>query len=602
MGYGPSPAPKRTWKQVLLPEYGTYMEFRKLKAAEREKAKQAKEGGEPLSIVSRGQYAAFDQFTDLLEHGAAVSRHQRKYLVGIPVVLMFLCGATFGTSGYLVFVEGMKSNAATAVQEHSYLVQLAIIMLCFTMVCLCASISPTSIKQIYYTNVGLGLYFAVCGAILCPLAMPMLLPDKTGTVYKLWMLCGVVKCYGYILTNTWAVCTQPPRKCLRIMEWGLMVVCVGIGIFTMFANYFCMLDYGAELPPHWFRNYVFMSLTCCAIGYMAITDVPRVLGKKFLVLLHSIQSPDTSFDQQVLAATITIMVGADSGFREILSAALRSLRCVSMADVTWDEFKENTPNPKCYSKSRAVSFKEIDYFISHSWSDDPHAKWAAVQEMRTTFKKANGREPLVWFDKYCIDQNAIDQSVRRLPIFVVASRKFYVLLGPSYATRCWCMLELFVFKACQRCGLFSDTELVIAPLKTSGTNMHLADLASTFNIHHTKCFRDVDRQTIFGIVETAGDGAIGFTEAVRSLAKAAGEQVGGEMPPVSEMPGASDAPTAKLRRRASGASVPPSPPSPTACKDAAAEVDVEVGADTEVDIAAEHSETEEVELAVQVAT
>ena len=34
----------------------------------------------------------------------------------------------------------------------------------------------------------------------------------------------------------------------------------------------------------------------------------------------------------------------------------------------------------------------------------------------------------------------------------------------------------------------------------------------------------------------------------------------------------------------------------------AAEVDVEVGADTEVDIAAEHSETEEVELAVQVAT
>ena len=67
------------------------------------------------------------------------ARHQRKYLVGIPCVLMFLCGTTFGTSGYLVFVEGMKSNAATAVQEHSYLVQLAIIMLCFTMVCLCAS-------------------------------------------------------------------------------------------------------------------------------------------------------------------------------------------------------------------------------------------------------------------------------------------------------------------------------------------------------------------------------------------------------------------------------------------------------------------------------
>jgi hypothetical protein len=74
-----------------------------------------------------------------------------------------------------------------------------------------------------------------------------------------------------------------------------MVVCVGIGIFTMLANYFCMLDYGAELPPHWFRGYIFMSLTCIVIGYMAVTDIPRRLGKKFLVLLHSIQSPGTSF-------------------------------------------------------------------------------------------------------------------------------------------------------------------------------------------------------------------------------------------------------------------------------------------------------------------
>ena len=286
MGYGPAPAPKRTWKQMLLPEHGTFMEFRKLKKAEQDKAKQAKEGGESLTIVPRGQYEAFDQFTDLLETGAEVARHQRKYLVGIPVGLMFMCGAIFGTSGYLVFAEGLKTSAATAVQEYSYLVQLAIVMLCFTMVCLCASISPTSIKQIYYTNIGLVVYFAICGGILCPFAMPMLLPDKTGMVYKLWMACGLIKCYGYILTSIWAVCTQAPRKCLRIMEFSLMVVCVGIGIFTTFANYFCMLDYGAELPPHWFRNYLYMALCCAVIGAMAVTDVPRRLGKKFLVLLH----------------------------------------------------------------------------------------------------------------------------------------------------------------------------------------------------------------------------------------------------------------------------------------------------------------------------
>ena len=43
----------------------------------------------------------------------------------------------------------------------------------------------TSIKQIYYTAVGLSAYFAICGAVICPFGMPLLLPDRTGMVYKL---------------------------------------------------------------------------------------------------------------------------------------------------------------------------------------------------------------------------------------------------------------------------------------------------------------------------------------------------------------------------------------------------------------------------------
>ena len=48
------------------------------------------------------------------------------------------------------------------------------------------------------------------------------------------------------------------------------------------------------------------------------------------------------------------------------------------------------------------------------------------------------------------------RSVRRLPIFVVASSKFVVLLGSSYASRCWCMLELFVFNSVVRSPLPAD--------------------------------------------------------------------------------------------------------------------------------------------------
>ena len=94
MGYGPSPAPKRTWRDAILPEYGTYMQFRKLKQAEVAKARAAKDGGESLKTVARGEHAAFDQFTDLLEHGAEVAQGQRKWLVGVPVFGMFLSGGT----------------------------------------------------------------------------------------------------------------------------------------------------------------------------------------------------------------------------------------------------------------------------------------------------------------------------------------------------------------------------------------------------------------------------------------------------------------------------------------------------------------------------
>lgn len=82
------------------------------------------------------------------------------------------------------------------------------------------------------------------------------------------------------------------------------------------------------------------------------------------------------------------------------------------------------------------------------------------------------------------------------------------------------MLELFVFNSVMRSGLFKPSDLVVAPLKSADGDMlgQLKRLADTFNVHDSQCYRDVDRETIFGIVETAGDGHKGFDSAVRSLA------------------------------------------------------------------------------------
>jgi hypothetical protein len=221
MGYGDdgSMSTKRTWSQVIFPEHGTYAEFRKLQRAEAEKAKAEKTAGESLLVVQRGTYPAFDQFVELLEGGARIAAQQRKWLIGIPVTLCFICGSVFGFAGYTIFSAGLKGDGmppAEVVQTHTFDVQLSIVMLCLSLVTLLASLSPTSIKGIYYTCIGLILYFVVCGSILCPFAMPLILPDSTGTVYKLWMACGIIKCWGFILTLIWAICTQAPRKCLAI--------------------------------------------------------------------------------------------------------------------------------------------------------------------------------------------------------------------------------------------------------------------------------------------------------------------------------------------------------------------------------------------------
>ena len=441
MGYGPHAPKEKTWFDSIRAEHGTWAELQKLKKAERAEAEAAKKGssGESLLTIPRGQYQRLDAFDDLLETGARIAKDQRRWLVGIPCSFAFCTGGALGYMAYSIFSAGLVDGLSPAqvVAQYALQVQLLIVFLCWSFVLMLAALSPTNVKGICYMCIGLIAYFLVCGTVICPVGMPIILPDKSGTVYKLWMICGMIKCMAFIALLIWAMLTQPPRKCLRVMEWGLMGVVVGIGVFEMLACYFCIKDSGGKVAKGFFQGYAIMGVVCIISGIVCVTDYPRLAGRKFLERLHKWTSPSTSFDYQCLAATIAIMVGADANFRSIICKALGVLRAVSLADVTWDEFKQNTPDPRCYLKSRKVTFDQVDYFISHSWSDDPVAKWDAVQAMRKEFKAKNGREPLVWFDKYCIDQNAIDQSVRRLPIFVVSAQKFFVLLGPSYAARCW---------------------------------------------------------------------------------------------------------------------------------------------------------------------
>ena len=83
-------------------------------------------------------------------------------------------------------------------------------------------------------------------------------------------------------------------------------------------------------------------------------------------------------------------------------------------------------------------FGEVDAFVSHAWNDDHEQRWAALSRWATKFELENGREPIIWLDKGCIDQSYIEDSLKCLPVFLAGCKKMVVLAGPQYPTRLWC--------------------------------------------------------------------------------------------------------------------------------------------------------------------
>ena len=42
------------------------------------------------------------------------------------------------------------------------------------------------------------------------------------------------------------------------------------------------------------------------------------------------------------------------------------------------------------------------------------------------------REPVVWMDKFCIDQTSIADSLMCLPVFLAGCKQLYLFCGPTF--------------------------------------------------------------------------------------------------------------------------------------------------------------------------
>lgn len=102
----------------------------------------------------------------------------------------------------------------------------------------------------------------------------------------------------------------------------------------------------------------------------------------------------------------------------------------------------------------------IDYFISHSWSDDGSLKDKSFRALVDRFKIKRGRTPTIWLDKVCVDQDNSSNYLLAIPIRIASCHKFCALIGPTYLRQLWCVYELFFVFWLRDNGIELEVEVI----------------------------------------------------------------------------------------------------------------------------------------------
>ena len=136
------------------------------------------------------------------------------------------------------------------------------------------------------------------------------------------------------------------------------------------------------------------------------------------------------------AASVAALLSNRSAAATLATGA--ELFCaLPLSDITRENLVNSTPDPELHAKTVSATLGSVHGFASHSWIDPGDAKFDKLHEW------ANGEDKLLWLDKACITEHNVRDSLGCLPVSLAGCRQLLVLAGPSYASRLWCVMELF---------------------------------------------------------------------------------------------------------------------------------------------------------------
>ena len=177
-----------------------------------------------------------------------------------------------------------------------------------------------------------------------------------------------------------------------------------------------------------------------------------------------------------------------------------------------------------YKLSQACQLSECDAFLSHSWNDNGRQKWQTLRGWCEEFKGINHRSPRLWIDKFCIEQNNIQADLRRLPIFLAGCNIILILSGPTYTSRLWCCVELFVEVTMR--GNDESRELPILLTLGDDENEHerVRESWDKFDAAACQCFNAEDKTRMFAVIERHPGGIQGFNAGVKDMVAGIGRK------------------------------------------------------------------------------
>jgi hypothetical protein len=249
---------------------------------------------------------------------------------------------------------------------------------------------------------------------------------------------------------------------------------------------------------------------CLSFALEAVVHGTLVLMVRRPSFRARVQTWLASTQGVVNAAAIIAALVAGQEPQQVITKASALFRAVRCDELTKEMMADNQPNQAFYALSRSVPLGSVDAFLTHSWHDSADAKWQAIQSWREEFKLAHGREPTLWIDKFCINQENISDSLLCLPVFLSGCNRLLIVAGDTYLKRLWCIIELFVFL--QMGG--SPKHLELRPVCCDPLTR---EDAACFDANAATCFDPNDKQHLLSIVEAGSDGMDTFNKQVQDI-------------------------------------------------------------------------------------